>query len=159
MPVLHDDGAKADQLGTNLAMVARALRAAGQPDTPAGAAHVRWPEGAPRPQEGTWGVLIFARQSVRSEPGSFVEQATTLHAYTVAPDGTAMRVEGAAKGALVRALVRATVRREPEEAPALVAALARAEAELWNELRRPTDADREARVAHAVTPLLAAVVA
>ncbi len=158
MPVVREDGAKAEQLGTNVAMVTRVLRMLGQADAPAGAAHLRWPEGVPRPHEEAFGVLVLVRQSVRWEQGSYVEHATTLHAYTVSPDGTTTTVEADAKGALVRAVLRGTVRREPTEAPALVGAIQRAEGELWNNLRRPTDADREARVAHAVTPLLAAVV-
>ena len=158
MPVVRDDGTKAEQLGTNVVRMTRAVRAQGLPDTPVGAAHVRWPDGEPRPHEGPFGVLIFARQSVRWEQGSYAEHATTLHAFTVAEGGGVTAVEARAKGELVRALARGIVRREPEEAPALVAALGQAEAETWNELRRPTDADRDARVVHAVTPLLAAVV-
>ncbi|KYG09088.1 hypothetical protein BE21_20045 [Sorangium cellulosum] len=158
MPVVRDDGVKAEQLGTNLPLFARTLRAQGIPDAPAGAAHVRWPEGAHRPHEGLFGVLVLARQSVRWEQGSYAEHATTLHVCTVLTDGQVTRADGPARGALVRAMVRATVRREAEEAPALLAALRQAEADLWNELRRPTEADREARVVHAVTPLLSAVV-
>ena len=158
MPVVRDDGVKAEQLGTNVRKVTEAMREQGLPEAPSGAAHVRWPEGAPRPHEVPFGVLVFARQSVRWEQGSYAEHATTLHTYTVAQDGSLRSIEAHAKGDLVRALVRATVRREPEEAPALVAALAKAESETWNDLRRPSPEDRDARVVHAVTPLLAAVV-
>ncbi|KYF62715.1 helicase-related protein [Sorangium cellulosum] len=158
MPVVRDDGVKAEQLGTNVLPVTRALRAHGLSEAPVGAAHVRWPEGALRPYEGLFGVLVLARQSVRWELGSYAEHATTLHAYAMTADGQVTPVEAHAKGDLVRVLVRATVRREAEEAPALLAAMQKVEADLWNELRRPTDADREARVVHAVTPLLAAVV-
>ncbi|MGK3964051.1 helicase-related protein [Sorangium sp. So ce1667] len=158
MPVVRDDGVKAEQLGTNVLLMTRALRAHGLPDAPAGAAYVRWTGGAQRPHEGPFGVLVFARQSVRWEQGSYAEHATTLHVCTVTADGRLTPVEARAKGDLVRALVRATVRREAEEVPALLAAMHKAEADLWNELRRPTDADREARVMHAVTPLLAAVI-
>ena len=158
MPVLRDDGTKAEQLGTNVALVTRALRAQGQPEAPVGAAHVRWPDDVPKPHTDAFGVVVLARQSVRWEQGSYVEHATTLHAYMVSLDGTATPVEAEAKGALVRAMLRATVRREPTEAPALVRAMQKAESEIWNDLRRPTEADREARVAHGVTPLLAAVV-
>ena len=119
---------------------------------------MRWPEGEPRPQEGVFGVLVIARQSVRWEQGSYAEHATTLHCVIVTADGSQTTVEGAAKGALIRGLVRATVRREPEDARGLVAAIQKVENELANDLRRPSDLDRNARVTHAVTPLVAAVV-
>jgi hypothetical protein len=158
MPVRREDGTIARQLGTNVAMVTGALRAQGHADAQAGAAHLRWPESVPRPHAEVFGVLVLARQSVRWEQGSYVEHATTLHAYTVSPDGTMTPVEAEAKGRLVRSVLRGTVRRDPTEAPTLVQALQKAEGEIWNDLRRPTDADREARVVHAVTPLLAAVI-
>lgn len=158
MPVTRDDGVVANRLGLNVGIVTRALRAHGMPDVATGAAHVRWPEGEPRPQEGVFGVLVLARQSVRWEHGSYAEHATTLHCVILTADASRRAVEGAAKGALIRGLVRATVRREPEDARALVAAIQKVENELANELRRPSDSDRDARVTHAVTPLVAAVV-
>jgi triphosphoribosyl-dephospho-CoA synthetase len=118
---------------------------------------VRWPEGEPRPHEDVFGVIFLVRQSVRWEQG-YTEHACTLHGMTVDARGQVTAVEGSAKGNLVRALGRATVRREPEEAPELLSAMQRVEAGVMMDLRRPTEADREARIVHAVTPLLAAVV-
>jgi superfamily II DNA or RNA helicase len=158
MPVTRDDGVKAERLGSNVAVATRALRAHGLPGASAGAAHVRWPEGEPRPHEGAFGVIIVARQSVRWEQGSYAEHSATLHCAIVTADGQRSPVEAQAKGALVRALLRGTVRREPEAAPAFAGAVEQIEAAMVGELRRPTDADREARIVHAVTPLLAAVV-
>lgn len=157
MPVTRDDGGKAERLGSNVAVVTRALRAHGLPAAPTGAAQVRWPDGEARPHDGPFGVVIVARQSVRWEHGSYVEHASTLHCAIVGANGQSTSLEPHAKGALVRALERATVRREPENAPALVAAIRQAEASMLIELRRPSDEDREVR--HAVTPLFAAVVA
>lgn len=158
MPVTRDDGVKAERLGLNVAVVTRPLRAHGLPGASVGAAQVRWPEGEPRPHEGPFGVIIAARQSVRWEQGSYAEHAATLHCVTVSADGQRSSVQAQAKQTLVRALLSGTVRREPEEASVLVGAVEQAEAALVAELRRPTDADRAARIVHAVTPLLAAVV-
>lgn len=158
MPVTGEDGMRAERLGTNVAAVAVALRAHGIPEMSVGAAHVRWPEGEPRPQEGVFGLVVIARQSVRWEQGSYSEHATTLHCAIVTGGGSSTPVEGPRRGAILRALARATVRREPEDVPELVAAMHKVEAELANELRRPSESDREARVVHAVRPLVAAVV-
>ncbi len=158
MPVTRDDGTKAEQLGTNLDFVTKALRSIAFPGVPAGAAHVRWPEGEPRPCEGTFGVVVLVRQSVRVEQGSHVEHAVRLHCAVVTADGASRAMEANEKGPLLRALVRATVRREPAEDAAIVAAVDAVETTMVDSLRRPTDADRDARIYHAVTVLLAAVV-
>jgi len=159
MPVTRDDGAKAERLGLNVRVVANVLRSLAFPNATAGAAHIRWPEGEPRPHEGIFGVLALARQSVRVEQGSFREHASSLHCYLVVADGAAEPVDGHAKGALLRALRRAAPRREAEDAPAMVVVMQNAESALIHELRRPNEADREAQIRHAVTPLLAAIVA
>ncbi|TKD01686.1 helicase-related protein [Polyangium fumosum] len=158
MPVTRDDGTKAERFGLNVAAVAKALRAQAFPTALTGAAHVRWPEDEPRPHEGTFGVLVLVRQSVRREQGATAEQGATLHCVVVTGAGDVRTVEPGAKGTLLRALGRGTVRREPEEAPALVAAMQRAEAALFQELRPPNETDLEANIRHAVTPLLAAIV-
>lgn len=158
MPVTRDDGVKAERLGSNVAIVTRVIRAQGFPGVPTGAAHVRWAEGEPRPHPGPFGVIVVSRQSVRWEQGTFAEHAATLHCFTVTPDGKSAPIEGTAKGLLLRALLRGSVRREPEEAPELISAIEQAEAGVVAELRRPSDTDREARINHAVTPLLATIV-
>jgi hypothetical protein len=158
MPVTRDDNTKAEQLGTNLLFVAKALRTIAFPGVPAGAAHVRWPEGEPRPCEGTFGVVVLVRQSVRVEQGSHVEHAARLHCAVVTADGASRALEAHEKGPLLRTLVRATVRREPAEDAAIVAAVHAVETAMVDSLRRPTDADRDARIYHAATVLLAAVV-
>ncbi len=159
MPVTRDDGAKAERLGLNVRVVANALRSLAFPNASAGAAHVRWPEGERRPREGVFGFLALARQSIRVEQGSFREHAASLHCYLVAMDGTTEAVNGHTMGALLRAIRRALPRRDAEDAPTLVAAMQNAESTFMHELRRPSDADLDARIKHAVVPLLAAIVA
>ncbi len=158
MPVADDEGTQAETLGSNVPIMAQALRTHGFPGAHAGAAHVRWPEGEPRPHEGPFGVIVIARQSVRAEGGSYTEHATTLHCATVPSAGESQPIVGHVRGALLRTLGRATVRREPEESAILIAAMSQTEAKMVSELRPPSEADREARVWHAVTPLLAAVI-
>jgi hypothetical protein len=158
MPVTRDDGTIARQLGTNLDFVTEALRTIAFPGVPVGAAHVRWPEGETRPCEGTFGVVVFVRQSVRWEQSSHVEHAVRLHCAVVTSSGESRALEAHEKGPLLRTLVRATVRREPAEDAAIVAAVHEVETTMVDSLRRPTDAERDARIYHAVTVLLAAVV-
>ena len=67
-------------------------------------------------------------------------------------------VVGAAKGNLVRAVLRATARRDAEDDGELRGAMTEAEKDIVNELRRPSDSDRDARIVHAVTSLFAALV-
>jgi superfamily II DNA or RNA helicase len=158
MPVTSDAGGRAEQLGTNVAIVTKALRAQAFPAGAVGAAQVRWPEDAARPHSGTFGVLVCARQSVRWEQGTYAEHGASLYCAIVTPEGKRTAVEGRAKGALVRGLLRSTIRRDAENARLLVEALRTAETAMFGELRMPTEADRHDRVVHAVTPLLAAVV-
>jgi superfamily II DNA or RNA helicase len=158
MPVTRDDGTIARQLGTNLDFVTEALRTIAFPGVPAGAAHVRWPEGEARPCEGTFGVVVLVRQSIRWEQSSHVERAARLHCAVVTSSGERRVMEAHERGPLLRTLMRATVRREPGEDAAIVAAVHDVEAAMADTLRKPTDAEREARIYHAVIVLLAAVV-
>jgi superfamily II DNA or RNA helicase len=155
MPVTRDDGASADRLGTNVPVVASVLRSVAFPGDAVGAAHLRWPEGEPRPMEGTFGVLALARQAVRWE-GSYAEGATTLHVFLVRSDGQVTEVAPEARGRTVRTLAKAVVRREPATEPALVEALQQAELSCMRTLKRPADDDRETKFG--VTPLFAAIV-
>lgn len=161
MPVHGPDGVRAAQLGLNVPAVCRALRRLGFPEVPAGAAQLRWPDDLPRPVaacSGPFGVVVLARQSLRSERGTYVEVGTTLHAFIARPSGEVASIEGGDKGDLVRALLRSPVRKEAEPAAELVAAIVDAESAATASLRRPSEEDRSRRVSHAVTPLLAAVV-
>lgn len=161
MPVTRDDGGKAAQLGLNVPLVARALRAAAFPAQAAGAAYLRWPEGEPRPLPGIFGVVAAVRQSLRWEQGAYAEQGAALRCALVGAGGEVRAVEAPEKGRLVRALARAEALGAPVGAPGLpglIEAMRRAEAEFVAELRWESDADREDQRVHAVTPLFSAVV-
>ena len=161
MPVTRSDGSGASRLGLNVPEVAQALRAMALVDEAAGAAHVRWPAGRPLPLPGLkkpFGVVIIGRHSVRWQDGTPVEAGTSFHAWVVEQDGKATAMEKMDRGNLVRGLGEATQRQEAEQAVELVAALQGTQDRLVNDLRRPTEADREQRVSHGAFPLLAAVV-
>jgi len=159
IPVTRDDGAKAERLGLNVPVVTQMLRTLAFPRAVAGAAHVRWPEGETRPRTGTFGILVLARQSLRWEQGIATEHAEGMYCYVVTVEEVPQAIEGHEKGTMLRSLMRGMIRRDAEDAMALVAAMQKAEAMLIDELRRPSDSDREDRIRHVVTPLLAVVVA
>lgn len=100
----------------------------------------------------------MARQTVRAEGGSYAQQVVSLHCATVSADGVLHDVTGTAKGSLLRALLTAKPRREKAIDTPVPEHICQAEAEMTLLLRRPTDEERDARVSHAVTPLLAAFV-
>lgn len=162
-PVYGADGQSAEPAGLNTDPVPAVMRKLAFPAGVVGPAHLRWaagvglPDGFPPPP---WGVLVVLRQSARMDAlTGWAEHGSQLRCYRVSEDGGFCLVEGVAKDQLLRGLFAAVVRTKPEDNPLLVAAVCRAEAELGTELRRPTGADTEGRVRHAVSPLLAAVVA
>lgn len=156
-PVFGSDGRMPSQLGVNIGPVAEALRRLAFPDTPAGAAHLRWPAEVPRAHELPTGVLAFVRQTVRPDlQGSWLEQSITLHCYLVRSGAPPVQVEAEEKAKLARGIFRATLRTRPEQSDALLEAVEAEEARLANELRRPTEWEYRHGVRHAVTPLFAA---
>ncbi len=160
MPVVKDDGTRAQRLGTNLSVVARTIRAFAFPDVDAGAAYLGWPDKEiPRPAiRGPFGVLVVARHTMRAEQGVYAEHALALHVALVTSDSTLEIVPRPQCGAIIRGLVRAVVRRDPQANPALVRALLQHEAGFCQELRMRSPEDRTNGTLHGVIPLLAAVV-
>jgi hypothetical protein len=101
---------------------------------------------------------MMARQELRHGDAGWVELGARLHAAVV--DTTSVTLlEPADMAVTLRGLTDAVVRLEPAEEPGLIAALQGAEQQFVEDLRRPSDADREARIVKVVTPLVAAVVA
>jgi superfamily II DNA or RNA helicase len=159
--VCGTDGLVVRQLGLNLKPVSEALRRLAFPTTPVGAAHLRWSDDHPLPPQAVkpFGVLVFLRQTVRTDPkAGWVEQASSLHCYVLAPDAEPVAVDGSDKGVLLRGLFGAGVRNKPELVEPLLSMLATKEIELANHLRRPSDREMRFGVRHAVTPLFAAIV-
>lgn len=67
-------------------------------------------------------------------------------------------IVNAEKGKLMRGIFRGVIRKSSEPIEALIQSLSRAENELTESLRRPTEADLQAKVRHAVTPIFAAII-
>lgn len=161
MPVQRDDGVRAEQIGTNLGVVARALRVTAFTDAPTGAAYLGWPDkGYERPSgfKGSFGALVVAKQTMRAEQGSYTEQSLALHVALIGADGSLHVVPPESSGGIIRGLVRAVVRREPQPHPALGKALLEHEASFCKSLRMPSAEERAQGLLHGVTPLLAAIV-
>jgi len=161
IPVSGENGEHAQQLGLNTTIVTDALRKLGLPADPAGAAHLRWPDDEARPIEAgaqPFAVLVAARQSIRSWQGSLSDVGCSLHIEILAEGRTSIPIDGHRKGPLIRIILKAPIRRDPTSSDALLQQL-RDRYPAWIEqLRRPSDADREAKVTNVAIPLLVAVI-
>jgi hypothetical protein len=160
MPITGPSGEPATLLGLNTEPICSLLRRFAFPDERAGAAHVRWPENVPTPVEFSsvpFGLLFYAKQTLRLTGSDPVETALGLHAYAVDLEHS-VALDSDARARTVRALLDATVRQRPEEAPLLVTRLREVDERILRELRQPTEVELENQVRHVVYPLLAAVV-
>ncbi len=80
-----------------------------------------------------------------------------MHVYV--SDGTAVtEIAGAEKGKLMRGIFRGVVRKSSEPIEALIQSLSKAENEMTESLRRPSEADLQTKVRHAVSPIFAAII-
>lgn len=161
MPVTDEAGQRIGIAGTNVPSIAETLRTRAFPEEVAGAAHVRWPEEAPVPdgvERKPFVVWGAARRSLRFGEGTPVEVRTSIHLVAFDSSGHEIVIEGDARAATLRALFAGTVRARVEEAANLVGQAREREVAWIRALQQPTDEDRAARLYHAVTPLLAAVV-
>ena len=154
------DGARAAQLGLNIAPVVDALRQQALPAAATGAAHVRWPQDTPVPE---WlnvsiaGVLVFLRQTLRSDQrAGWSDLGNYLHCYLVSADGSAQLLTVVEKPVLLRALFKSVIRTKADDAVPSLNALHKAETRLLHELRRPTATEISDGLRYAVTPLFAA---
>jgi hypothetical protein len=142
--------------------VAEKLRELALPDRPTGAAHLRWPVNHEFPTASISrpvGLLVLASQRLREGDTGWVEVGSRIHGWVVTPDGSSAKLEEAQLGAMIRGLLGATVRLTAEEAPALLTALQSAERTHSEDLRRPSEEDRAARVVNVATPVFAGVIA
>ena len=150
------------KFGLNLKDVAELVRKFAFPGGPIGAAHLRWPSGFERPASVCalpFGVLVLFRQTLRMDrSGGWLEIGNAVHAFTI--DSSACTpCEGPEKGRLIRGILRATVRKTAESAEELISAIQIAERDSIAQCRRPTEEELTNQIRHAVTPLLAAVMA
>ena len=161
-PVFTSSGEGALQLGLNLALVTKTLRNCAFPQTPCGAAYLRWPKETVDPlfvTEQPGGVLIFLRQSLRADPqGGWLEQSATLKCYFIGSDRAAVAIDGEARALLLRAFFNAAPRLKPTEDESISQILQTTECQLIEELRQPSETEIAQGIRYAVTPLVAAVV-
>ncbi|MBI3944332.1 MAG: DEAD/DEAH box helicase [Armatimonadetes bacterium] len=163
MPISPVEGIQPRQLGLNLPEIAERMRRTVAPARPAGAAYLRLPSGVslPHGMGSPFGVLGFVRQTLQSLQGRHTERGTTLHLFLVPAQGEPCEAQEDERAVMVRSLVRAVRQREPlggRPEERLLQRLAITEAELWTQLRRPTEGDRSAGIRHAVWPIFAAIV-
>lgn len=160
MPITGPGGVPATLLGLNTEPLCSTLKRFAFGEERVGAAHVRWPDNVPPPAglgPSPFGLLFYAKQTLRLTGSDPVETALGLHAYAVDLERS-VELEPDVRARTVRALVEATVRQKPEDAPQLVERLRELDATILQGLRRPTEAELENQVRHVVYPLLAAVV-
>jgi hypothetical protein len=72
--------------------------------------------------------------------------------------GSAEQLHDDIKGQVLRGLFRSTLRKSPDSTPSLIQELQKSEAELVEQLRKPTPDELARQIRHAVTPLVAAVI-
>ena len=159
--VYSPDGRITPKLGLNLPSVSDALAKTAFPDGAVGPAYLRWPDSLDLPSTGyrlPFGVLVLSRQTLQQDMnGVWNERRVSMHVY--ASKGTDLaEIVNAEKGKLMRGIFRGVIRKSSEPIEALIQSLSQAENELTESLRRPTEADLQAKVRHAVTPIFAAII-
>lgn len=157
MPVLGSGPGAAARLGLNVEPLVDALRAAGLPDRPTGAAYVRLVDrtGVPDHIRTPFGLLIYGRQGVRNQGGMFVEGSLDLVIAVIEPGRDPILLGGDDRAAVMRGLQSASLRRDGIAEPGLTDALRDADASLSQQLRRPGE-DRAMRFA--LFPVAAVIV-
>jgi hypothetical protein len=160
MPISGPSGSEVKLLGINTEEISTLLRRFAFGERRAGAAHVRWEAELPFYSDAphsTFGLLFFARQTLRLAGLNPAQLALTLHAFVIHGEKNE-ELEPHARAAVVRRLLDATVRQRPaDDVSALITRIGTVEAELIQQLARPTSIELETQVRHAVFPLLAVV--
>ena len=159
--VFGPDKSVTPKLGLNLSPIASVIRKHAFPEQHCGAAYLRWPSGEAF-LDGAWpdfvGILIFLRQTLRMDrKGGWLDHSNALHCYVVTEDDTVL-LDSAERRRLLRGLFRASARKSPEIEASLVGKVKEAEDRLFSELRKPSNAERQAHQRHAITPLFAAMI-
>lgn len=159
--VYSPDGQITPKLGLNHPSVGDALAKTAFPDGVVGPAYLRWPDSADLPSPSyhlPFGVLVLSRQTLQQDiNGIWNERRVSMHVYVSTGDALT-EIGGQEKGKLLRGVFRGVIRKSAEPIESLIESLSRAENELTESLRRPTEADLQAKVRHAVTPIFAAII-
>ena len=160
-PVTGPNCEKVNRLGLNLPVVAELLRKFALSELPTGAAHLRWPPGVTADGLFTGKplvVLAFLRQTFKTDQRTgWTEQGSALFCYSAGAGESARPVDGKQKQALLRAMTGGVVRLKPDEDSSLLGGLKDIEMQLWNDLRRPTEAELREGIRHSVAPLFASI--
>jgi len=155
--VLGSGPGTAARLGLNVDPLVDAMRAAGLPDRPTGAAYVRLFDrtGLPDQIRTPFGLLIYGRQGVRNQGGLYVESSLDLVVAIIEPGRDPVLLGGDDRAAVLRNLQSSSLRRDGIADPVLMDSLNKADASLSQQLRRPGE-DRTMRFA--LFPLAAVIV-
>jgi hypothetical protein len=131
------------------------------PEGIVGPAYLRWPDSVDLPSASyhlPFGVLALTRQTLQQDMnGVWNERRVSMHLYVFTGHDQS-EIGGAEKGKLMRGIFRGVIRKTPEPIEALIQSISTAEKELVESLRRPSEAELQAKVRHAVTPIFAAIV-
>ncbi len=157
--VFGPDKAITPKLGLNLKPVAEIIRKHAFPEQTCGAAYLRWPAAERMPPGITLpaGVIVLFRQTLHMDRGGWIEQGNAIHCFVIQA-GQAVELRSEEKRLLLRGLFRSVVRKTSDPAEDLLQVLDSAEANLIEQLRRPTEEEMMTQIRHAVTPLFACVI-
>jgi hypothetical protein len=160
-PVAGPNGENVSRLGLNVPIVTELLRKFALPEIPTGAAHLRWPaQVSAQDLFNGKAVAVFAllRQTFKTDQRTgWTEQGSTLCCFILGAEGEARPVEGEQKRTLLRAMTNGVVRIKPDDDNSFAGRLKDTEAQLCNNLRRPTETELREGIRHSVAPLFAAI--
>ncbi|CAN5330732.1 hypothetical protein BH09GEM1_BH09GEM1_42430 [soil metagenome] len=150
-------------LGTNTPVVAEILRASVLAATPTGAA---WVRSSPALMDvlksievsTPFGVLVLARQTIRTSKGSATELKTRLVTHVMSATGEATELDANNAAKVLRLLIASQRQREPQSDSVWPERLDAAERDLLPLLGRPSAEELENGIRHAVWPMFAGVI-
>jgi hypothetical protein len=158
-PVFGRGDERVEELGLNSPPLTDALRRHAFPKLWCGAAHLRLKSRNAERLKGPFALLAFLVQPLRSEAQSgWLQLPPKLQLFRHEPGGESREIDGAEKRMLFRQLLNATVRAKPENNHEMLESVAKAEAELFTQLRRPSTEEMNSGVRHAVMPLFCATI-
>jgi superfamily II DNA or RNA helicase len=127
-------------------------------DYPAGPAYLKLPGNPPIDEPLPLGVLVFLRQTLQSgRHAAWQEVGMSLHIYMLRA-GAFVELVDSEKADLLHGIFQATVTTHPDEIPEMTDSIIRAETELAENLRRPTEDEFTRQIRHAVMPVFAGII-
>ena len=152
------DNLVAVELGLNHELVQQVLHNSFRQDKVVGAAFVKSVDVSYSmcPAGETVVLLAFLRQELSHEAGQWVEGNLTLHTFLVAASGDVQELDSCQRAELVRALQN-VVRVKAPTLPSIFVDIVAVERDLFDQLRRPAEAEIAKGTRFAVWPLAAVV--